>query len=129
MNFDTPEGTRRLKFAEWLVQPEHPLTARVLVNRIWHYHFGRGLVASPSDFGYNGERPSHPELLDYLASEFVARGWSIKKLQKLILLSATYQQGSAFDAKAASQDADNQLLWLHAATVGGRSSARLNAVR
>ncbi len=111
LKFDTPEGSRRLKFAEWLASPEHPLTARVMVNRVWHYHFGRGLVASPSDFGSNGERPSHPELLDYLASEIVARGWSVKKLHKLILLSATYQQGSAFDAKSATTDADDRLLW------------------
>ncbi len=111
LNFDTPEGTRRLKFAEWLTSPEHPLTARVLVNRVWHYHFGRGLVASPSDFGYNGERPAHPELLDWLATEFVARGWSMKKLHKLILLSATYQQSATFDPQAAAKDADDRLLW------------------
>jgi len=111
LDYNTPEGTRRRKFAEWVASPENPLTARVLVNRVWHYHFGRGLVASPSDFGYNGERPSHPELLDYLAADFVANGWSIKKLHKRILLSATYRQGSTFDAKAAAKDADDRLLW------------------
>src|SRR5205807_4986074 len=108
---DAPEGERRLKFAEWLTQPDHPLTARVLVNRVWHYHFGRGIVATPNDFGYNGERPTHPQLLDWLASEFVGRGWSVKKLHKLILLSATYQQAATFNARAAEIDADDRLLW------------------
>ena len=82
-----------------------------MVNRVWHYHFGRGIVATPNDFGFNGERPTHPELLDWLASEFVADGWSVKKLQKLIVTSATYRQGSAFDAKAAGQDADDRYFW------------------
>jgi hypothetical protein len=82
-----------------------------MVNRIWHYHFGTGLVATPNDFGYNGERPTHPALLDWLASEFVAKGWSVKKLHKLILLSATYRQAATFDARAAEVDADNRLLW------------------
>ncbi len=108
---DAPEGERRLKLAEWIASPQNPLTARVMVNRIWHYHFGRGLVATPSDFGFNGERPSHPELLDWLAAEFVARGWSVKALHKLILLSATYQQGPEFNAAAAARDGDDRLLW------------------
>ncbi len=108
---DAPEGTRRLKLAEWLTSPNHPLTARVMVNRLWHYHFGRGIVATPNDFGFNGERPTHPELLDWLASEFIAQGWSVKKMQKLIVTSATYRQGAAFDAKAAGQDADDRFLW------------------
>ncbi len=111
---DAPEGKRRLRFAEWLTSPDHPLTARVLVNRLWHYHFGRGIVATPNDFGFNGERPTHPELLDCLASEFIAQGWSIKKMQKLIVTSATYRQGSAYNAKAAEQDADDRLLWRYA---------------
>jgi hypothetical protein len=105
------EGERRLKLADWIVSADNPLTARVLVNRVWHYHFGRGLVGTPSDFGFNGEQPSHPELLDWLASEFVAKGWSIKALHKTILLSATYQQGSAYDEKAAALDGDCRLLW------------------
>jgi hypothetical protein len=82
-----------------------------MVNRVWHYHFGQGLVATPNDFGYNGERPTHPQLLDWLASEFVAQGWSVKKLHKLILLSATYQQAATLNAAAAEVDADNKLLW------------------
>ena len=108
---DAPEGERRVKLAEWLASPDHPLTARVLVNRVWHYHFGRGIVATPNDFGFNGERPSHPELLDWLASQFIAHGWSVKKLHKLLVTSATYQQGSAFNAKAADVDADDRYLW------------------
>jgi hypothetical protein len=106
-----PESQRRVQFAEWLTRPTNPLTARVLVNRVWHYHFGRGLVASPSDFGWNGDRPSHAALLDWLASEFVAGGWSIKKLHKLILTSETYRQASAYHEGAASVDADGRLLW------------------
>ena len=82
-----------------------------MVNRVWHYHFGRGIVATPNDFGFNGERPTHPELLDWLASEFIARGWSVKKLHKLLVMSATYQQGSAYTGKAADVDADDRYLW------------------
>jgi hypothetical protein len=108
---DAPEGKRRLKFAEWVASADNPLTARVMVNRVWHYHFGTGLVATPNDFGYNGERPTHPALLDWLAKDFVARGWSVKKLHKLILLSATYQQAATMNARAAEVDADNRLLW------------------
>ena len=108
---DAPEGARRLHFAEWVASADNPLTARVLVNRVWHYHFGHGLVASPNDFGFNGERPTHPQLLDWLASEFVAHGWSIKKLHRLILLSATYRQAATFNPAAAEIDVDNHLLW------------------
>src|SRR5262249_21895328 len=108
---DAPEGKRRLKFAEWVASTDNPLTARVMVNRVWHYHFGTGLVATPNDFGFNGERPTHPALLDWLASEFVARGWSVKKLPKLILLSATYPPAATLNARAAEVDADNRLLW------------------
>jgi len=85
---------RRLALANWIVSPENPLTARVLVNRLWQQHFGRGLVATPNDFGLAGSRPTHPELLDYLASEVAQGGWSIKKLQRLIVTSATYRQSS-----------------------------------
>ncbi|MBI3463138.1 MAG: DUF1553 domain-containing protein [Planctomycetes bacterium] len=84
----------RTRLAQWIVDPANPLTARVIVNRIWHYHFGRGLVNTPNDFGRNGGAPSHPELLDWLANQFVAGGWSIKKLHRLMLLSNTYQQSS-----------------------------------
>jgi hypothetical protein len=107
----SPESQRRLKFAQWVTHPANPLTARVIVNRIWHYHFGRGIVGTPSDFGWNGERPSHPDLLDWLASELVASGWSIKHLHRLIMLSSTYRQSSRYDPQAAAIDADNRLLW------------------
>jgi hypothetical protein len=107
---DAPEGLRRLRFAEWVTHPDNPLTARVMVNRIWQYHFGRGLVETPSDFGFNGGRPSHPELLDWLASEFRAGGWSVKRMHRLIMFSATYRQSSRFDARAAALDSDDRLL-------------------
>jgi len=108
---DASEGTRRVALARWLTDPANPLTSRVMVNRLWHYHFGRGIVGTPGDFGFNGERPSHPELLDWLASEFQKRAWSIKQMHRLIMLSSTYQQSSQQDAKAAAVDADNRLLW------------------
>jgi len=108
---DSPEGARRVALARWLTDRANPLTARVMVNRLWHYHFGRGIVGSPGDFGFNGERPSHPELLDWLASEFQKRSWSIKEMHRLIMLSSTYQQSSRHDEKAAAIDADNRLLW------------------
>jgi hypothetical protein len=82
-----------------------------MVNRIWHYHFGRGIVETPNDFGFSGARPTHPELLDWLAAEFVDGNWSIKRMHKLILMSATYRQSAAFNDKAAAVDADNALLW------------------
>ncbi len=90
---DAPSSGRRLAFARWLTQPEHPLTARVMVNRVWHHHFGTGLVATPDDFGRRGSPPSHPELLDWLATEFVARGWSVKAVHRIIMTSSTYRQG------------------------------------
>ena len=90
----TPEQQRRLALADWIAHPDHPLTARVMVNRIWQGHFGTGLVASPNDFGNNGVSPSHPELLDYLAAEFIRSGWSVKHLHRLIVMSETYRQGS-----------------------------------
>ncbi len=108
---DAPEQQRRLQLARWITSPEHPLTARVLVNRVWQHQFGTGLVSTPNDFGKNGARPSHPELLDWLASEFVARGSSIKALQRLILTSATWQQASAPRADALRVDAGSRLLW------------------
>ncbi len=108
---DAPEGERRRKLADWLASADNPLTARVLVNRLWQYHFGRGLVTSPSDFGFNGDRPSHPELLDWLADEFVRGGWSVKHIHRLILLSATYRQSAHPNAEAAAGDADDRLLW------------------
>ncbi|MBI3416069.1 MAG: DUF1553 domain-containing protein [Verrucomicrobia bacterium] len=108
---DAPEAERRRKFADWVASAENPLTARVMVNRIWQQHFGTGIVGSPSDFGLNGERPSHPELLDWLALKFVEQGWSVKQLHRLIVTSSTYRQTSTFNEKAATLDADNRLLW------------------
>ncbi len=108
---DTPEAKRRIALAKWIGSRSNPLTARVMVNRIWHYHFGQGLVKTPSDFGFNGGRPSHPELLDYLATEFMERGWHPKQIHRLIMLSNTYRQASQFNADAAAQDADCRLLW------------------
>ena len=108
---DSPEQERRTALAVWLSSPENPLTARVMVNRIWQGHFGTGLVDTPSDFGLNGSRPSHPELLDWLATEFVHSGWSVKHLHKLIVLSATYRQSSRFDPAGQALDADGRLLW------------------
>src|SRR5581483_1119239 len=100
-----PEGAnssgRRSALANWLADPANPLTTRVMANRIWHYHFGQGLVGTPSDFGVMGERPSNKELLDYLTATFVKGGWSIKKMHRLIMLSNTYQQSTKYDAAAA----------------------------
>ncbi len=108
---DAPEAQRRLKFADWLADPRNPLPARVMANRVWHFHFGQGLVSSPNDFGASGARPTHPELLDWLAVKFIESGWSVKALHRLIVNSATYRQSSAFNGKAAALDADNQWLW------------------
>jgi hypothetical protein len=102
---------RRSVLAAWLTDPKNPLPARVMVNRIWHYHFGKGIVATPGDFGLMGSRPTHPELLDYLATSFVENGWSIKKMHRLILLSNTYQQSSSDQAIALKTDPDNKLRW------------------
>ena len=105
------DAERRSATARWIASPDNPLFSRVIVNRLWQHHFGVGLVASPSDFGYNGGRPSHPELLDALAVELIQRGWSLKQLHKLILMSRTYRQSSRFDAAAARADSGNRLLW------------------
>jgi hypothetical protein len=102
---------RRQSLAEWLAAPENPLTARVMVNRIWQGHFGTGIVETSSDFGTNGAKPSHPELLDWLAQEFIRAGWSVKHLHRLIVLSDTYAQDSRVRADAAARDADTRLLW------------------
>jgi Protein of unknown function (DUF1553)/Protein of unknown function (DUF1549) len=104
---------RRTALAKWLTSPENPLTPRVMANRIWHYHFGKGIVGTPSDFGVMGERPSHPELLDWLSSEFVRSGWSMKHMHRLIMLSATYQQSSAERKDTAEADPSNRLLWAY----------------
>jgi hypothetical protein len=91
---ETPEGERRKALAEWITDPRNPLTRRVIVNRLWHWHFGQGIVNTPSDFGFGGGRPSHPELLDYLADELLKSGWSLKHMHKLIVMSSTYKQRS-----------------------------------
>jgi len=139
LSADAPDQERRLALAKWLGSPEHPLTARVIVNRLWHYHFGTGLVDTPSDFGLNGGRPSHPELLDWLASELVSSGWKLKHIHRLILTSGAFAQGSQFSVfshqssvktpratgaptehwtlhtdyskRAAATDSSNRLLW------------------
>lgn len=108
---DAPEGERRAALARWLTDPANPLTARVMVNRLWQNHFGRGLVGTPGDLGFQGERPSHPDLLDWLATEFQRRKLSIKDMHRLIMLSNTYQQSVQHDEQAAAIDADNRLLW------------------
>ena len=131
---DAPEAQRRAKFAAWLADPANPLPARVMANRLWHYHFGRGIVETLNDFGFAGVRPTHPELLDWLAAEFMRgepagtsqsaprtsggtkrhQAWSVKRLHKLILMSSTYRQGSSLNPAAAAVDADNALLWRYA---------------
>jgi Protein of unknown function (DUF1553)/Protein of unknown function (DUF1549)/Planctomycete cytochrome C len=104
------DGSGRLDLAKAIADPKNPLTARVLVNRIWITHFGHGLVRTPSDFGLRSEPPTHPELLDYLASQFIAKGWSIKQLHRAIVLSRTYQQSSDCSAEQAKLDPENRLL-------------------
>ena len=104
-------GSGRLELADWVADPKNPLTARVIVNRVWQWHFGQGIVATPDDFGARGEAPSHPELLDYLATRFIESGWSIKKLHRMILLSRTYQAASGNDPKNALKDPKNAYLW------------------
>jgi hypothetical protein len=109
-----PNSTgRRAALAEWIASPENPLTARVLVNRIWQRHIGRGIVATPSDFGKLGLLPSHPELLDWLAARFMAEGWSLKSLHRLIVTSAAYRQASTHRPAeiALMRDPENRLLW------------------
>ena len=113
-----PEGvpskeSGRLELAGWLTDPSNPLTARVMVNRIWQHHFGKGLVATPNDFGARGRTPTHPELLDHLASRFVQDGWSIKAMHRRLMLSKTYQLSAVEDSRAASIDPPNDLHWRH----------------
>jgi hypothetical protein len=108
---DASEAQRRLALARWLGDPSNPLVSRVMVNRIWQYHFGRGLVRTPSDFGFGGGQPSHAELLDWLALEFIDHGWRTKPLQRLIMLSSVYRQASRLDNAAAALDGGNELLW------------------
>lgn len=106
-----PAGSGRLELARWIANAAHPLTARVMVNRIWQHLFGRGIVATSGNFGRRGELPSHPELLDWLARRFVESGWSVKKLHRLLLLSSVYRQAYRVDEQAQDIDAENRLLW------------------
>jgi hypothetical protein len=108
---DAPEAERRLALAKWIADDKNPLTPRVIVNRVWHYHFGTGLVSTPSDLGKNGTLPSHPKLLDWLAWNFMQNGWSLKWLHREILGSATYRQSSAPRKDAIAMDADSRWLW------------------
>jgi hypothetical protein len=105
----------RLRLAEWITEPANPLTARVMMNRVWGYHFGRGIVSTPNDFGRMGSRPSNPELLDWLANRFVEGGWKLKPIHRMILLSSAYRQSSLspIEKTAAAKDAENALVWKH----------------
>ncbi len=102
---------RRRVLADWLASSQNPLTARVMVNRLWQHHFGRGIVRSSNDFGKLGEKPTHPQLLDWLASEFVSRGWRLKAMHKLIMLSSAYRMASADNTAALARDPTNELFW------------------
>jgi hypothetical protein len=108
---NAPEAERRKALAHWIADPRNPLPARVLVNRLWHYHFGRGIVATPSDFGFNGAPPSHPELLDWLASELIANGGYLKPLHRLMVNSTVYRQSTQSNLKSQNIDRQNRLLW------------------
>ena len=107
----TPEAARREALADWITSDDNPLTSRVLANRIWQYHFGKGIVDTPSDFGYMGGRPTHPELLDFLASKLIEADWRLKPLHRMIMLSKAYQQSSEHRADAARVDGDSRMLW------------------
>lgn len=108
---DASSSLRRTVLANWIASPENPLTARVMVNRIWQHHFGKGIVRTPNDFGQAGAMPSHPELLDWLASEFVDGGWSIKRMHRMILMSRAYRMSTAFNAEYYAKDPANEKLW------------------
>lgn len=111
LGMDEPDSQRRLKFSEWITSKDNPLTARVMVNRIWHYVFGTGIVDTPSDLGANGGRPTHPELLDWLADEFVRSGWSVKHVLRLVLNTEVFRQDSGPVEEALAKDADGRYLW------------------
>jgi len=108
---DASDNDRRKQLAQWLTHPDNPLFPRVLVNRLWHHHFGAGIVETPNDFGFNGGRPSHPELLDWLAAEFIANGLRLKAMHRLMVTSNTYRQSAAPREDGLAVDADNRLLW------------------
>jgi hypothetical protein len=107
---DTPTG-RRTALANWLASPANPLTARVMVNRIWQFRMGQGILKTPNDFGVMGDRPSNRALLDWLATEFMAQGWSVRTMDRMLVLSSTYRQSSASDERKAAIDPENRLLW------------------
>ena len=111
LSTEASDAARRIALAKWVTDNHNPLFSRVIVNRLWHYHFGTGLVSTPNDFGYNGGRPSHPKLLDWLASELVATNWSLKHVHRLIVTSATYRQDSLARPECLRRDSDNRLLW------------------
>ena len=113
--------------ADWIADPANPLTARVMVNRVWQYHFGRGIVRSSSNFGYQGSPPTHPELLDWLASEFVAHGWSLKQLHRLILTSSTFRMSGQVQSVGRGQGpGERSALALRPAAADGRGNPRLD---
>lgn len=111
LSSDASDEERRRKLASWITSPDNPLFPRVIINRVWQYHFGRGLVITPSDFGFNGGQPSHPDLLDWLASDFRKNGLRLKSLHRLIATSSTYRQGSDSQGPGGDVDTDNRLLW------------------
>ena len=111
LSTNAPERDRRLALADWIARSDNPLTARVMVNRVWQHQFGVGLVNTPNDFGKNGSKPSHPELLDWLASDLIEHGWSLKHLQRRILSSATWRQSGLPRPQALAVDAGSRLLW------------------
>jgi hypothetical protein len=111
LDADASDQLRRVKLAEWIASDENPLFARTIVNRLWQHHFGRGLVETPSDLGFSGGRASHPELLDFLARELIAKGWSLKAIHRLIITSDAYRQASLPRDECLAIDADNRLLW------------------
>ena len=108
---EVSEKQRRKSLAQWIIDPQNPLTPRVITNRLWHYHFGTGIVNTPSDFGYMGGQPSHSELLDWLAQDLIDHGWRLKPIHKIIMMSETYRQSSDYNATAAKIDFDSRLLW------------------
>ena len=113
LSSDAPESERRLRLAQWITDARNPLLARVIVNRLWHYHFGVGLVDTPNDFGFNGGRPANQALLDWLAAELISSGYHLKHIHRLIVTSSTYRQTSSLNEAAMKIDADNRLLWRH----------------
>ncbi len=124
-------GSGRLELAEWLTRPDNPLTARVMANRLWQYHFGQGLVKTPNDFGARGQPPTHPELLDHLATQFIRSGWSVKAMHRLIMLSATYQQGAVMandELRMTKDDRNSKLQTVGSKTSRGSGSAILSSL-